>query len=104
MLTIDFVRIGPDKELIEKISIKCKLFFEKAILPEFLAKLFSKSTITNAASLERVYYCTMSEKEDDLIGCDDINCQIKRFHLKCLRITKIPRGFAQNVEKQKTKK
>ena len=73
MLLNNFVciRIEPDKELFEKISIKCKLFFEKSILPELLAKFFSKPTIANAASPGKVCYCNLSEKEDDLIGCDD---------------------------------
>ena len=95
ILINDFIciRIEPDKELFEKISIKCKLFSEKAMLPELLAKFFSEPTITNARKSPRnVCYCNMSKKEDDLIGCDDKNCQIKWFHLKCLRITKRPKG------------
>ena len=86
MLINDFVciRIEPDKELFEKISRKCKLFFGKAILPELLAKCFSEPTITNATSPGKVCYCNMGEENDDLIGCDNKNCQIKWFHLKCL--------------------
>ena len=108
MLINDFVciRIEPDKELFEKISIKCKLFFEKAISPELLAKFFSKPTITNATSPGNVCYCQMNKEEDDLIGCDDKNCQIKWFHLKCLRITKIPKGrwFRPKCRKAKKQK
>ena len=67
------------KNYFEKISRKCKLFFEKAILPELLAKFFSEPTITNARSPGKVCYCNMSEEDDDLIGCDNKNCQIKWF-------------------------
>ena len=89
-----------------KISRKCKLFFEKAILPELLLKSFSKPTITNARSPGKVCYCNMSEEDDDLIGCDNKNCQIKWFHLKCLRITKIPKGrwFCPECRKAKKQK
>ena len=94
MLINDFVciRIELDKELSEIISIKCKLFFEKAILSELLAKNFSELTITNVASPGKMCYCNMSKEEDHLIGCDDKNCLIKLSHLKCLDITKIPKG------------
>ena len=106
MLINDFVciRIEPDEELFEKISRKCKLFFEKAILPELLVKSFSEPTITNARSPGKVCYCNMSEEDDDLIGCDNKNCQIKWFHLKCLRIMKIPKGRWFCPECQKAKK
>ena len=58
MLINDFVciRIEPDKELFEKISRKCKLLFEKATLPEFLATGFSEPTITNANSPGRTVH------------------------------------------------
>ena len=39
-----WITIDPDKELFEKISIKCNLFFEKAIFPGLLAKCFSEPT------------------------------------------------------------
>ena len=89
MLINGFMCRRIDKELFEKISIKCKLFLEKAILPKFLAIFFSESTIDNEASPGKVCYCNMSNEEDDLIGSDHKNCQIKW----CLHITKIPKGL-----------
>ena len=71
------IRIELGKELFEKISRKCKLFFEKVILPELLAKFFSEPTITNATSPGKVCYCNMSKEDDDLIGCDKENCKKK---------------------------
>lgn len=88
MLINGFMCIRIDKELFEKISIKCKLFFEKAILPKRLAKYLSELTITNATSPEEVSCCNMSEEEGDFIGCDDKNYQTKRFYFKCQRFTK----------------
>ena len=60
MLINDFVckRIEPDKELFEKISTKCKLFFEKAILPELLAKCFSNQTSLMQQVLEKCLIVT----------------------------------------------
>ena len=108
MLTKDFgfVGIEADKELFEKISIKCKLFLEKDILPELLAKCFSEPNIANAASLGKVCYDNMSEEEDDLIGCDYRNYQMKWFHLKSLRIAKVPKGrwFCPECRKAKKQK
>ena len=98
------IRIELGKELFEKISRKCKLFFEKVILPELLAKFFSEPTITNATSPGKVCYCNMSKEDDDLIGCDKENCKKKWFHLKCLLITKIPKGRWFCPECQKAKK
>jgi len=37
-------------------------------------------------------YCKLPAEEDDMIGRDDKNCKIGWFHLKCLRITKVPKG------------
>ena len=60
MLINDFVciRIEPDKELFEKISRTCKLFFEKVILPELLAKYFSDHPSLVQQVLEKCFIVT----------------------------------------------
>ena len=45
----------------------------------------------------------MSEDEDDLIMYESKTCKIKWFHIKCIRIKKIPKGKCFCV-KCKTKK
>ena len=38
-------------------------------------------------------YCQQPEDdENDMIGCDFKNCKIEWFHLKCLKIKKVPNG------------
>ena len=34
----------------------------------------------------------MSEDEDDLIMCESRTCKFQWFHIKCMRIEKIPKG------------
>ena len=41
------IRIEPDKELFEKTSVRCKLFYEKTVLPYFLGNILKELTIPN---------------------------------------------------------
>ena len=78
----------------------------KPYYQNFWQNFLANQPSTNAKSPGKMCYCNMSEKDNDLIGCDNKNCQIKWFHLKCLRIMKIPkeRWFCPECRKAKKQK
>ncbi len=39
-----------------------------------------------------MYSAIAENKDDQLIGCDGDNCSVEWFHLKCLRIKRVPKG------------
>ena len=63
------------------------------LLPELVAKYYTENK-PNEASVEIDSCCTcnLSSKEDELIHCGQKDCSIKTFHLKCVRVKKIPKG------------
>ena len=92
------------KNYLKKSQENANFSSRKPYYQNFWQKFFSEPTITNATSPGKVCYCIMSEEDDDLIDCDNKNCQIKWFHLKCLRIIKIPKGRWFFPECRKAKK
>ena len=106
----DFIRIRilPNTLIMDEIREKAQHFFIKAILPELLGKYFTnlEKNECNSSSQETWCYCQLPAEEDDMIGCDNRECNIAWFHLKCLRITNIPKGkwFCPECKKHKAKK
>ena len=103
-------RIKPDPYFMEEKLTKAKQFFEIAILPELLGRWFSRpceegcTAVTvasqqshssdaaqSATSDERYCYCQRGE-EGKMVGCDNLNCAYKWFHLECLGLKALPRS------------
>lgn len=53
--------------------------------------LVSKPTSLNTSKTTEWCYCKV-DHEDDLIGCDNLQCPIQWLHLSCLQIKKAPKG------------
>ena len=112
-------RLVPDNDLIESIITKSKAFFQYAVLPELLGSYFSRpnphavnraipNPITLPPKVEEIpdennnspppsakLYCFCQTPYDDTksyIGCDNSGCKYEWFHLKCVKIKKIPSG------------
>ena len=106
----DFIRIRilPNTLIMDEIREKVQHFFIKAILPELLGKYFTnlEKNECNSSSQETWCYCQLPAEEGDMIGCDNRECNIAWFHLKCLRITKTPKEkwFCPECKKHKAKK
>jgi len=84
---------------------KAHQFFRTCILPELLGKWYTrpiKTSFSDPASStsdkcdepsnQSVYcYCNGPE-EGEMIACDNEQCGIEWFHIKCLKISKVPKG------------
>ena len=87
--------VEANKKLQDEIVSKSSFFFENVLLKELLAKHFTenklpeKSTNTND---DKWCFCRMGENEDNMIQCENKNCNISWFHQKCVRIKKVPKG------------
>ena len=90
-------RILPDDEFMKQCIEKSTDFFELCILPELLAKWYSREEVmpaqTAAASVptarDGVYmYCyCKQDKGEEMVGCDNKECQYGQwFHLPCLKM------------------
>lgn len=89
-------------------------FFKKAILPELVAKFYSRSGMLSLpesqgqsanknsadANPEPSYcYCGGPEDAGDMIACDDEECKLQWYHLHCLKIKRVRKGNAGNLQR-----
>ena len=92
---ISIERIERDPSLWKEMLCKSASFLRKAIRPELLEKFYSRQTTSLDAphTTDTVYcYCGGPEDFDDMIGCDDEMCKLQWFHLKCLKMLRVPKG------------
>ena len=93
-------RIEYDAMFMESVIHKTAAFFYKLVLPELVGKVLTRdkvAEITGKSSetaisndqqfLECWCYCKRPESFDDMVGCDNPNCEIGWYHLSCLGIT-----------------
>lgn len=73
----------------EIVNKSCALFRD-VILYELVTKFYTNKTSPTAGNTWCI--CKMDENEDDMIFCESKNCKTKWFHLKCMRIKRIPKG------------
>ncbi|KAL3843252.1 hypothetical protein ACJMK2_021194 [Sinanodonta woodiana] len=115
-------RIPVDNEFCQNMLMQSKQFFESAILPELIGKLYSRPTISDKTVVpvvsntlacasnssvgniagacgttdQNILICICqtlyNPDTDDVIGCDDENCPYMWFHFKCMKIKRVPKG------------
>ena len=91
-----YERIYPNEQKIKECMDKAKKFFEICLLPELLAKWYSRKAVmpdqTASASVVNDGYAYCYCKDDlggEMVGCDNPNCKYGSwFHLACLKISK----------------
>lgn len=90
-------RIAVDPEFFSSALATATTFYKQSILPELLAKSFTspqflappQPTVTQA---EPTWcYCKATVQTTDMLTCQSEQCQIKRFHLKCLGLKNVPK-------------
>ena len=95
-----------DSELWEQICEKSLHIFQAAILPELVAKFFTRlpnttvqpactvsansSSLASGDSEPLFCYCEQVES-GDMVCCDNDSCEIKWFHYECVKISRAPR-------------
>ena len=103
------LRIEPDVERFEEFKTKAKDFFLNIVLPELIAKKYT-SQLTKASSIksscsvskkkpekqkkkkskELWCYCKRDEDYDDMVGCDNDDCEIQWYHIGCVGLECLP--------------
>ena len=89
---LEIIRV--DTEIQEDILSKTKPLFRKLV-----GKYLTNSTNSDK-SQDKWCICKMSEDEDDLIICESKTCKIRWFHIKCMRIKKIPKVKCKTNKKK----
>ena len=92
---LEIIRV--DTKIQEDILSKTKPLFRKLV-----GKYLTNSTNSDKSQDKWCVY-KMSEDEDDLIICQSKTCKIRWFHIKCMRIKKIPKVKCKTNKKQKKK-
>ena len=106
-------RILLDAEFMKQCIEKSKDFFELCILPELLAKWYSREEVmpaqTAAASVPtardgvHIYCYCKQDNGGEMVGCDNKECQHGQwFHLTCLKMKRPPRAskwYCPNCQK-----
>lgn len=89
-------RIYPDSVFWEEALAKSSKFFCVGILPEIIGKWYSRPVKVNTEDSDGESgpwcYCREDIQGSQLIGCDNDDCKIIWFHVKCLRLDSIPKG------------
>ena len=86
-----------DRQCIDDAIDKAGPFIKLAILPELVGKWFTKQNVTvnddetpqepDQEDEDRWCYCRKGEDYGSMIGCDNDQCPIQRFHFSCLKMT-----------------
>lgn len=88
-------RILPDTILWKKCNEKCEVIFKYTILPELVAKYFSRDIAVSREttnSNKPVSDCYCNGKENgELFLCHNAMCKYKRFHIACVRLKRKPK-------------
>ena len=97
--TINIERMYPDEDFIVENVVKAGQFYVVAILPELLAKWYTRSDIMpsgviNDSNSSDYKYCDCKEDQGGtMICCDTDNCPYGQwFHLTCLKLKSTPRS------------
>ena len=93
-------RLFPDEEFLLSRLLQAEKFFHLAIIPELLGKWFTRQHVVSSVNTD-----VLDDDSDDdgtwcyckqprggaMIGCDKRGCEIKWFHMECVKMTEVPR-------------
>ena len=83
-----FVLTQKFKQIVEA---KPSLYFATFLYQNLLVNIL-QTQLTVVKTQDKWCVCKMSEDEDDLSMCESKTRKIQWFHIKCMRIKKIPKG------------
>lgn len=97
----DFVVWSPQEMFVERIKInkdflkqaihRALEFHKKVIVPELLARFFTRSLNSKTNVLWCV--CKRPDTGEPMLQCDNDECAIQWYHLKCVSLTDVPEGL-----------
>ena len=95
-------RIFKNQEFWDDCVQKAKKFFDACLLPELIGHWYTQPRIKedtsqhteqtrSVTSHDEYCYCHGPEK-GRMIGCDNPDCSVQWFHMKCLKLKVVPKG------------
>ena len=101
-----YERVLPDTEFWIKNKNIRESFFRLCLLPELTGKFYSRTktvlysmynTVVNnpnndKSGGQKLYWYCQTEEFGEMIACDSVTWSIEWFHVKCLELSKIPKG------------
>ncbi|XP_077354672.1 uncharacterized protein LOC144002880 isoform X2 [Festucalex cinctus] len=88
-------RVHPDPVFWAGVVEKAEFFFQKALLPELLGRAFTRSAVDSSVPAQPLSPTTCScpsKTRSRVVFCAAANCTIKRYHLKCANLGRLPKG------------
>ena len=67
-----------------------KTYFAKFVLPELMAKYYTRPALTTTANELLFCYCRTKEDSGLEVECRSASCFYRKFHLKCCGLKKMP--------------
>ena len=97
--SIHLERIYKDEEFWNDCITKVEIFLKICLLPELLGNWHTRPVVMpsgkhqahqNTATKSQPTYCYCNSPDvGKMIGCDNEDCEIEWFHLKCLKLPKV---------------
>ena len=97
-------RIYKDTEMWESSAEKARTFHKECVLPELLCKFFTrkktlKPTVNQNTEQDNQVnsgqgYCVCGGDDDGrkMILCENENCKRQWYHIKCIKLKRVPKG------------
>lgn len=101
------LRVEPDKPFIDEVLKSITAFHQLCVMPELISKHYSNRfgvdssvsaqspsepsprALATSADTSDVCICKTG-KVDELVTCSNMQCSVKKFHLSCTRLKKVP--------------
>lgn len=81
------VSVKPDAALFSKILEKSAIFFQRVLLPELVAHVYTSKVLPiNLFPC----YCQTERDQEAIVSCSNVNCIIRTFHVTCVGLTAMP--------------
>jgi hypothetical protein len=85
-------RITYDSVFANDMTAKLCEFFKYAVLPELLARHFTCRPNEPSENTELWCYCRSTAVTPNTVTCSNENCAVKKFHLTCLGLKRMPKS------------
>ena len=92
-------RIVPDSVWWAEKSEQGMLFHAKCVMPELCMKYFTTKSVlvpsngvVQSGSTSKYCICGGEDDGQQMVCCDNENCCVQWYHVKCLKVKRVPKG------------
>ena len=97
-----------DLYFFDEVYTRVEEFIRTGVLPELLGKWCTVPHLSLSANLENVpegCYCGNPVDDTDILSCTSKQCKRKRFHMSCMKLSRVPKSWkCVECKKQTNKK